>query len=174
MSGEPSIPFDRLRTIAASIAAAAADLVRASDQHRTVATKSTATDIVTATDLAAEARIRELIAVAAPGSLVLGEEGGHALAGDGDHADIEWIVDPIDGTVNFAYGLPVTAVSVAAAIGGRHQRHNPQIDRRRHEFICSDVAVGSIAGLSINVDGDLCQQRSCTVEQHLLHVQVSG
>jgi myo-inositol-1(or 4)-monophosphatase len=116
---EPSIPLARLRSIAVDTASSAAALIRASDEHLAIDTKSTATDIVTATDIAAERRIRELIAEAAPGSRVLGEEGGHTVAGVGDHGDIEWIVDPIDGTVNFAYRIPMSAVSVAAAVDGR-------------------------------------------------------
>lgn len=114
-----SLPPEHLEEIALEACRAAADVIRQSVERSTIATKSTPSDIVTATDLTAERAIRDLLAVRAPGSLVLGEEGGHAIAGTGDHDDIEWVVDPIDGTVNFAYRLPVTAVSVAAVGGGR-------------------------------------------------------
>lgn len=114
-----SITPDELTAIAIDACRAGADRIRSSTSRRAVATKSTSSDIVTATDLAAERLIRDLIAVRAPGSRLLGEEGGHITAGEGPHADVEWVVDPLDGTVNFAFGLPVAAVSVAAVVGGR-------------------------------------------------------
>jgi myo-inositol-1(or 4)-monophosphatase len=80
-----------------------------------VRTKSTPTDPVSAADLAAERAIREVLAAERPGDRVLGEEGGEAspaVAGSG--ADqLRWVVDPLDGTVNFLYGIPQFAVSVA-------------------------------------------------------------
>ena len=65
-------------------------------------------DLVTAADIAVENLVRERIRVAYPGEAVLGEESG--LAGDSQRT---WIVDPIDGTVNFSRGMPDWAVSIA-------------------------------------------------------------
>ncbi len=113
------LPDDELEQIAIEACRTAAVRIRLSIDHRPIATKSTVTDIVTATDLAAEQAIRDVLERRAPGSMVLGEEGGHAVAGAGPHGEIEWVVDPLDGTVNFAYSLPVTAVSVAAVVAGR-------------------------------------------------------
>ena len=79
-----------------------------------VSTKSTATDVVTASDTALEALVRERLAQLRPGDAVVGEEGGGAAA-DGA---VTWVVDPIDGTVNFLYGLPWYAVSLAATRDG--------------------------------------------------------
>lgn len=110
---------ERLRDLALDAARAGARLVGSSDQVTPVATKSTRTDIVTATDLAAEGAIRDVLRHRSPGSRLLAEEGGHQVLGEGPDDEVEWIVDPLDGTVNFAYGLPVTSVSVAAAIAGR-------------------------------------------------------
>ncbi len=76
--------------------------------------KSTATDVVTQADLAAERRLRELLAEHRPHDAVLGEEGG---ATDGT-SGLTWVLDPIDGTVNYLYGIPVYAVSVAVVAGG--------------------------------------------------------
>jgi len=67
-----------------------------------------ALDLVTEVDLACEEAIRSVLAHRAPGTAVLGEEEG--LLGDG--AD-RWIVDPLDGTTNYAHGYPVFCVSVA-------------------------------------------------------------
>ena len=75
--------------------------------------KSTSTDVVTEADLAAELRLRELIAEHRPDDAVLGEEGGSA----GGTSGLTWVLDPIDGTVNYLYGLPVYAVSVAVVAG---------------------------------------------------------
>lgn len=74
-----------------------------------VGTKSTPTDPVTEADLNAERAIREVLARRRPQDAILGEEGGET-PGDGG---LRWVVDPLDGTVNFLYGLPTFAVSVA-------------------------------------------------------------
>jgi myo-inositol-1(or 4)-monophosphatase len=79
-----------------------------------VTTKSTPTDVVTAADTALEVLVRERLAALRPGDAVVGEERGGAA-----DAGVTWVVDPIDGTVNFLYGLPVYAVSLAATRDGR-------------------------------------------------------
>jgi myo-inositol-1(or 4)-monophosphatase len=79
-----------------------------------VSTKSTETDVVTGSDRAAERLIRELLGELWPGVPVIGEEeGGTAPAGG-----LSWVVDPIDGTVNYLYGYPWYGVSVAAQVDG--------------------------------------------------------
>ena len=108
-----------LLALAVSVARPAADLARSMrgrgvDQ---VATKSTDTDIVTAADQAVERQVRAAIAAVRPSDVVLGEEfGGDVPAG---HSRVRWIVDPIDGTVNYLYGLPQYAVSLAAEVDGQ-------------------------------------------------------
>lgn len=82
-----------------------------------VTSKSTQTDIVTAADRAVERQVVGALRAVRPRDSVLGEEYGP----DGDHAaagGVRWIVDPIDGTVNYLYGLPVYAVSIAAEVAG--------------------------------------------------------
>jgi myo-inositol-1(or 4)-monophosphatase len=73
-----------------------------------VRSKSGPTDLVSDADLAAEAAIRAVLAERRPDDGILAEEGG---ASDG--GDVRWIVDPLDGTINFLFGVPVFAVSVA-------------------------------------------------------------
>ena len=80
-----------------------------------LATKSTPTDLVTEADLAAERAIRAILAARAPGDAVMGEEGEDTRGTSGRR----WIVDPLDGTVNFLYGLPLWSVSVACEGVGR-------------------------------------------------------
>ena len=77
-------------------------------------TKSSAVDVVTAADRASEELIRSRILAARPDDAIMGEEGE-------DHAGtsgVRWIVDPIDGTVNYLYGLPEWAVSIAVEVEG--------------------------------------------------------
>ncbi|MBO0855573.1 MAG: inositol monophosphatase [Nocardia sp.] len=81
-----------------------------------VRTKSTPTDPVTVVDTETEELIRTRLRDLRPGERVLGEEGGGDL---GTGEEIVWVVDPIDGTVNFVYGIPAYSVSVAAMRGGR-------------------------------------------------------
>lgn len=76
-------------------------------------------DVVTEVDVLAEQLVLGLIRECAPDSLVLAEEGGMTAA-DGTRVDVDpseveelWIVDPLDGTINFAHGIPHFAVSVA-------------------------------------------------------------
>ena len=77
-------------------------------------TKSSPTDAVTEIDRACEELIRERILDLRPDDGFVGEE-GRDIAGT---SGVEWIVDPIDGTVNFVYDIPCYAVSIAAAIDG--------------------------------------------------------
>lgn len=108
-----------LKDVAVQVAGAAATLVRQAreamltGQSVQVDTKSTDTDVVTAVDRASERLVRERLAELRPGEHVLGEEEGGS-AGEG----VTWVVDPIDGTVNFLYGAPAFAVSVAAQVDG--------------------------------------------------------
>lgn len=108
-----------LKDTAVLVAREAADLVREArssmlaGENVHVDTKTTDTDVVTAVDRASEQLVRRRLADLRPGDEVLGEEeGGTAGAG------VTWVVDPIDGTVNFLYGSPVFAVSLAAQIDG--------------------------------------------------------
>ncbi len=81
-------------------------------------TKSSPTDVVTETDLASERSILAHLEKATPGAAVLAEESGSSSGSDGHLARLQWIVDPLDGTVNFLYGLGAVAISVAAAVDG--------------------------------------------------------
>ncbi|HTE63329.1 MAG TPA: inositol monophosphatase family protein [Solirubrobacteraceae bacterium] len=104
-----------LERIASATARSAAALVAAGyGQPHEVRQKSSPTDDVTQTDLRAEELIRRLLHAATPEAGVLGEEGGTTAPG----ARLQWVIDPLDGTVNFRYGVPLFAVSVAAALDG--------------------------------------------------------
>ncbi|MGO9957064.1 MAG: inositol monophosphatase family protein [Solirubrobacteraceae bacterium] len=77
-------------------------------RQRGIRTKSGPTDLVSNADLAAEAAIRAVLAARRPADSILGEEGG--ASGDGE---LRWVIDPLDGTTNFLFGVPQFAVSVA-------------------------------------------------------------
>ncbi|MDK3256441.1 inositol monophosphatase family protein [Blastococcus capsensis] len=105
-----------LLELAVSAAREAAALVaRGRDTAaRHVTTKSSPVDVVTAVDAASEELLVRHLLAARPDDGVLGEEGA---ARDGT-SGVRWIVDPIDGTVNFLYDLPAYAVSIAAEVEG--------------------------------------------------------
>jgi myo-inositol-1(or 4)-monophosphatase len=127
-SGSPSGSTADLLELATTVAVAAGRLLLGrGGSPEVVATKSSPTDVVTEADRTAEALIRELIGEARPGDRILGEEGGEtdgtgaggagaggAGAAAGGKSRVRWIVDPLDGTVNYLYGLPDWAVSIAA------------------------------------------------------------
>jgi myo-inositol-1(or 4)-monophosphatase len=101
-----------LLLLAESIAREAGALLR--DAFRgpelRISAKSTPTDLVSEADHAAEHLIRERITATRPDDAVLGEEGGDTQGTSG----IRWVVDPLDGTINFLFGVPQWAVSIAA------------------------------------------------------------
>ena len=114
--GRDDVGDAALLDIAREVALEAARLVRDRRAGRvTVAeTKSSPVDVVTEADRAAEELIRRRLAVLRPDDGFLGEESGAGASTSG----VTWVVDPIDGTVNFLYDLPQYAVSVAAERGG--------------------------------------------------------
>ncbi|WP_372735304.1 inositol monophosphatase family protein [Nocardioides sp.] len=116
MTSGARVDAANLLDIALEAARAARDLVRAHarDGVFVAATKSTDVDIVTEADRAAERLIRSQIATARPDDAFLGEEGDDVAGSTG----VRWVIDPIDGTVNFLYGIAAYAVSIAAECEG--------------------------------------------------------
>ncbi|MFB4308779.1 inositol monophosphatase family protein [Actinomadura sp. GTD37] len=103
---------------------------RPADGPDVVQTKSSPTDVVTQMDRAAEQLIIERIRAARPGDAFLGEEGG-TRAGD---SGVRWVVDPIDGTVNYLYDLPDWAVSIAAEVDGEAVAGAVEMPRRGESY----------------------------------------
>lgn len=113
-SGVPPEDSELLTVAQAAADAAGAELLARFGQEPVgVSTKSTDTDPVSAADIAAEDAIRALLAERRPGDAILGEEGGLSSGPTG----LRWVVDPLDGTVNYLYGIPQWAVSVAVDDG---------------------------------------------------------
>ncbi len=104
-----------LEAIAIVASARGAEVIReAAGTLGAIGTKSSPTDPVTALDLAVEQVIREHLAERTPGASFLGEEEG---VHPGDSA-LGWVLDPIDGTVNLTYDVPLIGVSLAATLNG--------------------------------------------------------
>lgn len=93
-----------------------------------VSTKSSEVDLVTQVDVESEARIRQVILASFPGDAILGEEEG--AIGDSPRM---WVVDPLDGTVNYAHGFPVYCVSIGLTV-----------DRERVVAVVLDTARGEL------------------------------
>jgi myo-inositol-1(or 4)-monophosphatase len=112
VSAEPAA----LLSLAVDVAREAAALVARgrSSAADSVDVKSSPVDVVTAVDRASEELILSRLLAARPDDAVLGEEGADHVGTSG----VRWVVDPIDGTVNFLYGLPAYAVSIAAEVDG--------------------------------------------------------
>lgn len=105
-----------LADLAVTVAREAADLVTSyrSGGVTVAATKTTDIDIVTEADRASERLIRDRLRASRPTDAFLGEEGDDEPGTSG----VRWVIDPIDGTVNYLYGLPQYAVSIAAEVDG--------------------------------------------------------
>lgn len=105
-----------LRDLAVEVASEAAGLARSmrADGVDVADTKSSAVDVVTEADREVERMLRARILAARPDDAILGEEGDDHPGTSG----VRWVLDPIDGTVNYLYGLPDCAVSVAAEVVG--------------------------------------------------------
>lgn len=111
-----TVDLDELGDLAVAIARDAGALIRRhrADGVRIAETKSSSTDIVTDADRASEELVRGWLRDARPHDAVLGEEGDDVAGTSG----VRWVVDPIDGTVNYAHGVPHYAVSIGVEVEG--------------------------------------------------------
>ncbi len=100
----------QLLELALKIAREAGDLLVNRPASWDLTVKSTAIDIATQMDLASEKLIVKSILTARPDDGIIGEEGTSRPSKSG----VTWVIDPVDGTVNYFYGLPGWAISIAA------------------------------------------------------------
>lgn len=94
------------------------------------ATKSSPIDVVTEMDIAAEKLITGFLSERRPGDGFLGEEGASVQGSTG----VRWVIDPLDGTVNYLYGLPTWAVSIAAEREGERIVGVVEVPMRRETY----------------------------------------
>lgn len=124
-----------LRRIAVAAAHSAGEpLKTAFRSQMSVETKTSAHDLVTVWDRQTETRLIDLLSQAVPDSRFTGEEGGSHGQGR-----VEWIIDPIDGTSNFAHGFAMFSISVAAAVD---------------DVVLAGVVYDPINSLTFSADGD--------------------
>ena len=109
---EPT-PAELLAVASAAARAAGAVLVEGLGRPAQVTNKNDRTSVVTDVDLAAQAEIERVITGHFPQHSILGEE-GH---GGTEHGPLTWLVDPLDGTSNFAHGVPLACTSIAVRDG---------------------------------------------------------
>ena len=105
---DPS-PADLLAVAAAAARAAGIIVVEHLDRPTEVRHKNDRTSVVTAVDLAAQDEIERVITGHFPGHAIVGEEG----RGGASDSELVWLVDPLDGTSNFAHGVPLACTSIA-------------------------------------------------------------
>jgi len=145
--------YAELERIASSTARSAAGLVSATyGRPDPVGHKSSPTDVVTQTDLRTEELIRRLLHDATPEAGVLGEESETTQSG----ARLQWVIDPLDGTVNFLYAVPLFAVSIAAALDGEVVA-GAVIDVLRGELFSAHLGGGA------RRDGEPIEVSACAV-----------
>jgi myo-inositol-1(or 4)-monophosphatase len=109
--------MDELLAVATAAAAAAAQVIQSQlgAIRHDVSTKSSPTDLVSEVDRAAEHCVVTVLSQCRPDDAVLAEEGTSRPGTTG----VRWVIDPLDGTTNFLFGIPAYAVSVAAELDGR-------------------------------------------------------
>jgi len=121
-----------LLDLAVRVARRAGDVLASGEGRVAVAaTKSSPTDVVTEMDRRSEAVCIEEILASRPDDAILGEEGGQTGAGA---SGVRWVIDPLDGTVNYLYGLPDWAVSIAAEVAGQVVAGVVHLPRRGETF----------------------------------------
>jgi myo-inositol-1(or 4)-monophosphatase len=117
-------------------------------------------DIATAADNEAEDAIVATIRAAFPEHAILGEESGH-IEGARDSAGFKWIVDALDGTVNFVHGYPHYAVSVALA-------HGTEITHAAVFDPVGDELYTAVRGKGAQLNGAAIRVSSCTALESAL------
>jgi myo-inositol-1(or 4)-monophosphatase len=148
--GAPPDPAELERIAGGTARAAAALVSSAYGRADPVGRKSSPTDVVTQTDLLAEDLVRRLLREQTPAAGFLGEEGGPTTPG----ARLQWVIDPLDGTINFLYGVPLFAVSIAAAVDGEVVA-GAVVDVLRDELFAAHLGGGA------RCDGEPISVSSC-------------
>ena len=145
--------------MAVEVARAAGDLLRRElTGPRRIAFKGSPTNLVTEMDARAEALIVERLLGAFPDDGVLAEERG-AQAG---RSDRRWIIDPVDGTTNYAHGLPLYCVSIALEVAGRVEL-GVAYDPSHDELFVAERGAGAVCN-----DAPLSVSSAATLQDSLL------
>lgn len=155
----PYLYYMHKQTLLAAIEAAAAEIRRLSDTAFKISNKDGRNDLVTEVDHASEAAIISVIKKEFPDHYILTEESG-ALPQDSEY---KWIVDPIDGTVNFAHHIPICCISIGLEFRGQMilgAVYNPFMNEL---FIAEKGAGATFNGKSIAVSKKSEVANACLV-----------
>ena len=166
--------LETLRSVAETVATEAADLVRerraAGSGVEVADRKSSSVDVVTETDRASEALLRHRLGELRPDDGFVGEEGSRRPSSTG----VTWVVDPIDGTVNYLYDIPHYAVSVAAVDAAGRSLAGAVVDvARRVTYSAAKDAGATLDGrpLQVRPPAALEEQLFLTGFQYQRHVR---
>ena len=130
--------------------------------ERKVASKSTPTDLVSEADLASQRAIRDLLCQRRPQDGFVGEEEGRSEAGE---SGLSWVVDPLDGTVNFLFGIPQWSVSVAVRdtggvlAGAVYDPNRDELFTATRDGSAELVGAGGVLELSPALGGEPARER---------------
>jgi len=111
-------------------------------------TKSSPTDLVTEIDRASEALIVASLLRARPSDGIEGEEGSTREGSTG----ITWVIDPLDGTINYLYGIPAFSVSIAASVMGRAVAGVVQNPLTGETFAAAEGKGASLNGVELRLE----------------------
>jgi myo-inositol-1(or 4)-monophosphatase len=109
------------------------------------------TDVVTEADHASEALVLDAVGRRFPGDAVLSEEIGHVAAGSAAPNGRTWVVDPLDGTVNYANGLPLFCVSIALVVDGRPVVGVVRDPVRGEDYAATEDGPATVGGVPIRL-----------------------
>jgi myo-inositol-1(or 4)-monophosphatase len=145
--------------VAAAVAATAITAGGFRQPRETIDTKSSATDMVSEIDRGSEAAIASVLAERRPDDGILGEEGADRFGSTG----VRWVVDPLDGTTNYLFGVPSWSVSIAAECDGQVVV-GIVVDPSQHEVW------GAVAGRGARLNGTVvhCAEGRSTVATALV------
>jgi len=143
------MPYSNFLSIAITIARGAGEILKSADHNRMADFKQNETDLVTEYDRQSEAFIVSELQAAFPAHAIYGEEGTRINSG----AEYEWLIDPLDGTTNFAHGLPIFSIVLCLTQNG-----NPIVgvvyDPSRDELFTATLGGGAfLNNQSIQVSG---------------------
>ncbi|HLH78060.1 MAG TPA: inositol monophosphatase family protein [Candidatus Binataceae bacterium] len=142
--------MDELQAVALKAARAAGKIHLARFQHISIASKSNFLDLVTEADREAEARIIAIIGRAFPGHAILAEESGL----NGTSSEHRWIIDPLDGTTNFAHGYPQFCVSIGYERRGKMELGVVYDASRKEMFVARRGGGATLNGAPIAVSNN--------------------
>ena len=156
-----NLDLHHIAAFAGDLSQRAGELIRRERQnHNLEVSHKRDVELLTSADLKSEKLINAAIAETFPDHLILSEEFSPELAGDTDLEQPLWVVDPIDGTVNYAYGHPQVSVSIAFAHGGQMRVGVVHCPFQNETFAAVDGEGAQLNGAAIQVSRQASLRRA--------------